>query len=117
MGDVEVLEPARETEELYSLEMYVTAYFVGKGLEAYTRVYEKKNKYVGIKYYLYEVELRMEYSKREGKYIFPYVEKKDIERIQEKASTLGLNLIDYSIEASRHAEHELVLKLYFHPRN
>jgi hypothetical protein len=116
MDDVEVLEPAIRTEDLYTLEMYITAYFEGKGLEAYTRVYVKKNKYVGIKYYLYEVELRIEYDKREGKYIYPYVEKKDIENIKEKASTLGLNLIDYSIETSRLVEDELVFKLYFHPQ-
>ena len=115
MDDVDVLEPV-STEELSALEKYVASYFEGKGLDVTTTSYKKVNKYVGLRYYLCKVKLEMKYNERERRYIYPYVEKKDIENIQENASTLGLNLVDYSIEASTFSEHELILKLYFHPQ-
>jgi hypothetical protein len=115
MDDEEVLEHIT-TGELSALERYILSYFEGKGLDVMTDSYKKVDKYVGLRYYLCKVELKTEYNERERRYIYPYVEKKDIEKIQEKASELGLDLIDYSIEASSFSEDELILKLYFHPQ-
>jgi hypothetical protein len=103
---------AELNNELISMEDYITAYFEGKGFTASTSIYEKKAKENERKYYVFRVEIKCSYDKKENKWVYAFIEKRDLEHIWNKASWLDLKLVDYRVEAGLE-EGNLEVTLYF----
>jgi hypothetical protein len=103
---------AELNNELISMEDYLTAYFEGKGFKATTSVYEKKNKEHERRYYAFKVELKFVYDEKEEKWIYPFIENRDLENIRDRASWLNLKLVDFRVSAGID-EGELEVMLFF----
>jgi hypothetical protein len=103
---------AELNNELISMEDYLTAYFEGKGFKATTSVYEKKDKEHKRRYYVFKVELKFVYDEKEEKWIYPFIENRDLENIRDRGSWLNLKLVDFRVSAGID-EGELEVMLYF----
>jgi len=99
MTEEETLVPAEPNGKLLNIKEHLIAYFEGKGFKVSTSVYEKKSKENGNEktLYVFVVELKFVYDEREKKFIYPIIEKRDVENIIQRGSLLYLNLVDFRV--------------------